>query len=134
MEKWKEILVGQIPCEKYYVNIENGDKNGLTVELVGMHSLVTLKFGLVSALSMIDEDMLLLGGYIDADAIRDYKYHGFSNVIYQVEDGYFGNLIRKNSGDMYEAYKLRHFAIVTMNYVIDIIASEEPEITVLKQG
>lgn len=129
MEKWIEICKGLIPIGQYTVEMENGEGNGLVIKLENKNNLVVIDFGAISAVRMLDEGIILQGLFDDSE-LKKYKVNGFANTIYKIENGDFGNSIKKMSGDMYDALKLGHYLVITLNYVIEIISSWEPEIDI----
>jgi len=129
MEKWKEIFEKTIPIGKYQVSVKNGDEAGLLIKLESNEYFVDINFGAVSALRMLDEGILLNELY-NNQTIAKYKNNGFSNVIYQVLEGEFDTFVRNACNELYDYLKLKHFIIITMNYVTEVISEWEPVIKV----
>lgn len=127
MEKWKKVFEKQLPKAQYQVQLQNGEEKGLVINLVSKESRFELDFGSVSAVRMLEEGVALDNLFHGAE-FEDLKNTGFSNVIYQLDGGEFGAFIQKTSKGLYEYLELKHYVIVTMNYIIEIITQWEPEI------
>ncbi|MBC2399778.1 hypothetical protein BD780_000914 [Clostridium tetanomorphum] len=56
----------------------------------------------------------------------------FSNTIYKIQYGKFGNFIKKTSNELYDYLDLNQYIIITINYVIEVISQWGPSIEVLK--
>ncbi|BDF34227.1 hypothetical protein CE91St62_22920 [Lachnospiraceae bacterium] len=131
MENWKVINKGYIPKGKYLAELKNGEEEGLIILLESNEYSVKMDFGLASAVRMFDEGILLQEGIFDEEQIVKYKKDNFSNTIYKIVDGEFGNEVKKISGEMYDVLNLEHYLIITLNYVIEVISQGEPEINVI---
>ena len=56
---------------------------------------------------------------------------GFPDTLYLVENGAYAAYVKTcMSADLYEAMNLHQYALVTLNYVVEIICAAEPTITV----
>lgn len=132
MEQWEEIFKGVIAKGKYNVLLENGEEGGLSVRLKNKNNLVDINFGVVSAFRMLDEG-IVLNGLFDESQIQKYKENGFANTIYKIENGEFNKFAKSISGDLCQYLDLKHFVIVTLNYIIEVITQWEPKISVMKQ-
>lgn len=60
MERWKEVFSGIIPKAVYQMQLINGEKQGLTIELSSGHTCVRISFGAVLAVRMLDEEIIAL--------------------------------------------------------------------------
>ncbi|MBQ4059973.1 MAG: hypothetical protein IJD40_13755 [Lachnospiraceae bacterium] len=129
MEKWKKIFPGLIPRDNYEVFLKNGEEQGLVIKLLSKDYVVELNFGMVSAMRMIDEG-IILNDYFDNKISNEYEKENFSNTIYEVFDGEFDDFIKKTGGDLYDYCKLRHFVIISLNFVIEIMTAYEPVINI----
>ena len=129
MDKWKELFSGTIPFGKYTANMINGEKTGLIIELRNDNNLIVIKFGNISGIRVLDEGIAQDHVY-DEEAIKEIKKNGFKNMIYEIIDGNFKNCISKMSGGYSDVLNLKHYAVITLNYNIDIITQWEPEISV----
>lgn len=129
MEKWKEVFSGVIPQGNYQTLITCGEDKGLTLELKSSNSHVTLNFGAILAVRMLDEGIVQNGVYSDSE-IEKFKKDGFKNVIYEVDGGEFEDQIQTISDGYLENVELKHYVVITENYNIDIITEWEPEINI----
>ena len=130
MENWHEVFTGQIPKELYQMQLINGEKQGLTIELSSANVCVMIKFGVVQAVRMLDGGIVQKDLYSDTE-IKRYKEDGFSNVIYEVQEGEFGKQINQIADGYGEYLNLRHYVVITQNYNVDIITEWEPTVEVL---
>ena len=96
MERWKEVFAGIIPKAVYQMQLINGEKQGLTIELSSGHTCVRISFGAVLAVRMLDEGIVQSGIYSDSE-IQKYKRNDFQNIIYEVHGGEFAEQINKIS-------------------------------------
>ncbi|MDE6662791.1 MAG: hypothetical protein K2K46_05525 [Lachnospiraceae bacterium] len=132
MEKWQEVFIGKIPKGIYQMQLINGEKQGLIIELSSNHTYVVIKFGIVQAVRMLDEGIVQNNIYCDSE-IKKYKDDNFRNVIYEVQEGEFGKQITQISEGYGEYLNLRHYVVITQNYNIDIITEWEPTIEISKK-
>lgn len=132
MENWHEVFIGQIPKELYQMQLINGEKQGLTIELSSASVCVMIKFGVIQAVRMLDEGIVQKDLYSDSE-IKRYKEDGFSNVIYEVHEGEFGKQINQIADGYGEYLNLRHYVVITLNYNVDIITEWEPTVEVLQK-
>lgn len=132
MEHWEEIYKNTIPVEEYQALVKNGEESGLLIKLEGNEYIANINFGIVSAFRMLDEG-IVLSGIFDENEITKYKKNNFSNTIYKIQNGEFGNFIKKTSNELYDYLGLSHYVIITINYVIEVISEWEPSIEILKK-
>jgi hypothetical protein len=59
MEKWEKVFEGEIPHEKYEMLLQNGEEKGLVINLLSEKYNVIIKFGVVSAIRILDEGILI---------------------------------------------------------------------------
>ena len=131
-EFWHDSFHGQIPKENYEMQLLQGEQHGLMIHLYGPHHSVTLDFGIVQAINILDEGVQLHDSP-GVTFVNQAKIHraGFPDTLYLVENGAFASYIKAcMSTDLYEAMNLRQFNLVTLNYVVEIICAAEPIITV----
>ena len=131
MEKWKEIFKNKIPNDIYNVKLSNGEKDGLLIILYNSKRNVKIYFGAVRAVRMLDEGIVMNGTYSENE-LKRFKKNNFSNVIYEIKNGDFGNQISMMAGQYYFALNLKHYVIITMNFDIDVITEWEPEIEIVE--
>ena len=132
MEKWHEVCAGIIPKDIYQMQLINGEKQGLIIELSGNHACVAIKFGIVQAVRMLDEGIVQSNLYSDSEMKR-YKEDGFSNVIYEVQQGEFLKQIDQVSDGYGDILNLKHYVVITQNYNVDIVTEWEPTVEVLQK-
>lgn len=132
MERWEEIYKNTIPVGKYQILVKNGEEAGLIIELEDNEYIVNIDFGIVSAFRMLDEG-IALKGIFDENEILKYKKNNFSNTIYKIQDGEFGKFIKRGSNELYDYLSLKHYVIITMNYIIEVISEWEPSIEISKK-
>jgi hypothetical protein len=132
MEKWIEVFKNIIPNDIYTVEIKSGEEVGIIVNLESIRHLVNLDFGAVTAYRMIDEGVILQGLFDELE-VEKYKQDSFANKIYKIENGQFGQSIKKIYGELYDILGCEHYVIITMNYVIEIVSQWEPELEVVSK-
>ena len=131
METWKEVFIGKIPKGVYQIQLVNGEKQGLTIELSNDNVCIMIKFGIIQALRMLDEGIVQNNLYSDHE-LKKYKDNNFQNIIYEVQQGEFGKQINMISDSYGDVLNLKHYIIITQNYNIDIVTEWEPTIDVMK--
>lgn len=131
MERWKEVFVGTIPKAVYQMQLINGEKQGLTIELSSSHICIMINFGMVQAVRMLDEGIVQSNLYSDNE-IQRYKDNDFQNIIYEVQDGEFAEQINQISNGYGEVLNLKHYVVITQNYNIDIVTEWKPTIEISK--
>lgn len=137
MEKWIDRFSGMIPhnAYDYFVNIKSGEEYGLTIELEYTKDdkeRVIIDFSSTKAMRVADEGMYLTGIFKDEE-IGKFKEDEFTSVIYEIKDGEFGNLIKETSSGLYDYFNMKHYIIITLNFVIEVINGSDPEITILNK-
>ena len=131
MKKWLKIFDGIIPKQNYSVLVQNSEQFGLIIKLEGTVNIVNIFFGAQASIRMHEEGIIPLNTF-DGDDYLSIKKSHFSNTIYMVEGEKFEKFVKDASADLYEFLDKRCYVIFTMNYVIEIVTSWEPEITVSK--
>ena len=128
-EIWLDTFQGIIPRHNYSVQLSDGEESGLIVTLKSEHTTTTIFFGAVQAHQMVDEGILLHGQ--DSEQFATLRAENFPSTIYEIENGDFGCYIRAQMGqDLYDFLNCREYSIVTRNYLISVITTYPPEITV----
>ncbi len=130
MEKWNEIFKGSIPVGKYLASVANGDELGLIVQLKNDSNIINIDFGAVSVLRMLDEG-IVLQDLFEPNAFDELWEKKFPNTIYLLENSELSRFTNKICSELYEDFKLKHYVIITLNYVIEVITRWEPTIEVL---
>lgn len=133
MEKWIDKYSNIIPKDNYTVRLVNGEENGLTINLIGSENEIIIEFGLVKAIRMLDEGIVLRWLYSDRQ-IEKYKTEKFESVIYIMEEGEFSSFIEKISGEYWDTFNVIHYLIITLNYNIEVISETEPTITIVQNS
>lgn len=131
-EFWQDCFRGQIPRENYEMQLIQGEQQGLVIHLYGSFHHVTLDFGNVQAVNILEEGVLL-NDPPGMTFVNQAELHraGFPDTLYQVENGAYAAYVKACMGtNLYEAMNLRQYTLVTRNYVVEIICEAEPTITV----
>ena len=131
-EFWQDCFQGQIPRENYEMQLLQGEQQGLLIHLYSAFHHVTLDFGNVQAIHILDEGVQLHDPP-GVTFVNQAELHrtGFPDTLYQVENGAYAAYVKAcMSTDLYETMKLRQYTLVTRNYVVEIICAAEPIITV----
>ena len=131
-EFWHSTFHGQIPKENYEMQLLQGEQQGLLIHLYGSNHSVTLDFGIVQAINILDKGVQLCDppGVIFVNQAELHRA-GFPDTLYQVENGFYADYIKTcMSSVLYEAMNLQQYNLVTLNYVVEIICIAEPRITV----
>ena len=127
--KWIDTFHGLMPRRDYTVNLSAGEENGLTVKLESTDVSVSIYFGAVQAIQMLDEGVLLQGR--DSEQFASLRTQNFPSTIYEIENGDFGRFVKSQmGGDLYTALNHKQYTIVAYNYVISVVSPWPPEITV----
>ncbi len=129
MEKWGEVFAGQIPKDKYALLLRNGEEEGLVITLTSPRRKVIINFGAVSAVRMLDEG-IALNDLFDEEQIKALRGREFDNIIYQMTDGEFDGFVKNAAGELYDHLDLKHYVIISMNYIVEVITQWEPDIYV----
>ncbi|MBC1454525.1 hypothetical protein HB791_11270 [Listeria welshimeri] len=135
MEIWKDTFIKQIPKDEYTIDLNNGEEEGLKIVLNGENDChkVLLDFGAVSSYRLLDEGIVLNENLFNQDEVEKYKKNNFQSTIYRIENGEFSKFINDISNDMFDVYGMKHFIIITLNYVIEVVSSFEPTIKILNK-
>ena len=131
-EFWQDCFQSRIPKENYEMQLLQGEQQGLVVHLYGSFYHITLDFGNVQAINILDEGIQLHDppGVTFGNHAELHRA-GFPDTLYQVENGAYAAYVKACMGtDLYEAMNLRQYTLVTRNYVVEIICAAEPSITV----
>lgn len=127
MEKWQEVFKNKIPEAQYEILLESGEEKGLIINLISAEYKVQINFGAVTAFRMLDEGIALNNLFND-EQVELLRKTGFPNVIYQLTGGEFDSFIKHIGDNLYEYLELKHFIIISKNYIVEIITEWEPEI------
>ncbi len=126
-EKWIEYLSDVIPSGKYEVIKILQDCNGTIINLDSKERQLIVKFNFVDALRICDEGRRIVT-YNEIIDIQKYRENFYGNPLYEVKNSSFCEwLIFESSGFCVD---VKHYVILTINHIIDIITSETPEILI----
>ena len=131
-EFWQDCFRGRIPKENYDMKLLQGEQQGLMIHLDGPHHSVTLDFGIVQAINILDEGVQLHDPP-GITFVNQAELHrsGFPDTLYRGENGAYAAYLKAcMSTDLYKAMNLRQYTLVTLNHVVEIICTAEPTITV----
>lgn len=129
METWEKVTKNQIPKDEYRVSLQHGEEKGLEIQLLSESKQVTIFFGNISMFRVIEEGMAL-NDLFNCEEIGCLRSAGFPDVIYQIKKGEFYEFSKKIAGELCDLLELKHYVIITMNYIIEVITQWEPEITI----
>lgn len=134
MEVWTAVYENLIPnSESFTLKLEAGEENGLRICLEDASVSVTLDFGVVYAVSVLDEGLLLNDSFWNLDDNGMIK--SGKGVLYSVENGKYADSVKQSLGkELFEHYGLKQFNIITMNYVVYVLAKEEPVLCLQKKS
>ena len=80
---------------------------------------------------MLDEG-IILNDSSNFEQVQSLKKHGFDNIIYEIINGEFLRFIKQIGGNLCDYLELKHYIIITINYVIEIVTQWKPDIEVIK--
>lgn len=135
MEKWLDRFSDIIPYNayEYGMSIKSGEEDGLVIKLERLENekeIVVIDFFTTKAMRVVDEGLYLADEVFLEEEIQKYKQTEFESVIYEIKDGEFGNFIKRTSSGIYDYLNMKHYIIITLNFVIEIISVSDPEIRV----
>lgn len=136
-EIWIDQFAGEIPADRYTLQLQTGETHGLFITLIGISNYVVLDFGFVHAVTVLDEGVLLNdpSGRTEGDSFLKVRAAGFPSVMYLVENGSFAQHVQVCMGtELYQVYGLRQYTVVTENYVIEIVCRDKPDILVKRNN
>lgn len=133
MEEWKIVYKEIIPKDDYQVWVQNSDEFGLTVKLGSKKYDINIFFGGGASIRMLEESMIP-PSLFSSKEINIHTQNNFSNTIYEITDGDLDTLTREALIDLYDILDIKHYVLITMNYVIEIITEHEPKIEVKEKN
>lgn len=107
--------------------LQNGEQDGLVITLSSVRHNVFINFGAVSIIRMLDEG-IVLNGLFDDKQIEEFRKYGFDNTIYQILDGELDGFVRKIGGDLRDCLNFKHYIVISLNFIVEIITEWEPNI------
>jgi hypothetical protein len=129
-EKWIEYISEKIPIGKYELLKVTQDIDGTVVMLESKENFLIIKFDFVDALRICDEGRRIRT-YNDAEGIQVYRKDFCGTPLYQVHNSQFYEWLVEESVGFYDDFK--HYAIITLNDIVDILTSSTPFIEVKKK-
>lgn len=133
MEVWKEVNKNDIPFEKYQVLVQSGEENGLNIKLESDNHIVNIFFGAGTSLRMLEEGIVPSNLFAGETFLR-FKEENFKNVIYKIDNGQFGNFAKEVSPALYSILDKKHYIVINMNYIIEVITDWEPKFEIVKKN
>lgn len=128
-EKWKEESRGQIPPARYKLHSIDNSVPGpvilLTDEKNPDESLVRISFSEMIALRLFSKEAVP-DGLFSEEELEKHRKNRFSNVLYEIEEGQFGRLVREKERGNVRYRSLKQYLIITENQIIEILAKETP--------
>jgi hypothetical protein len=126
-ELWREFKSQEIPMGQYEVIecIRNFDGTKITLES-DEHRII-LSFNFVDAFRICDEGRRIRT-YNEISEIQKYREEFIGNPVYLVEKSEFIKWILVESAGF--CIDVKHYAIATMNDIVDIITSDEPTLVI----
>ncbi len=125
-EKWYAYSLDMLPNGRYEVVKILQDANGTFIKLESEEeNKIIIKFNFVDALRVCDEGRRIVT-YNETLAIQKYRENFFGNPIYYVENSELCKWLSLESAGF--CVDVKHYVIITINHMIDIVTSEAPEI------
>ena len=131
IEIWKEVFKNKIPKDQYEVLLESGEKTGLIINLSSKSYKILIDFVIILGVRVLDEG-IILNDSSNFEQVQSLKKHGFDNIIYEIINGEFLRFIKQIGGNLCDYVELKHYIIITINYVIEIVTQWKPDIEVMK--
>lgn len=126
-ERWKEVCRYKIPEGIYQMVSINSNRSELSIGLSGNGSCIQVKFQKALAMRMLDKKIIPDNLYPEREKGR-FRTAQFKNVIYQIENGEFGDFIKENGNENVCLKDYNHYIVMSENYVVEIVAEGEPEV------
>ena len=128
MEKWS-VFDKNIYFEDYFESeIIFSDDDILKIILFDDKKRIKVDFGWILGFRVLDEGIVQNGVYYNMDELKRLKEKHFCNVIYILEDGEFGDFIVETASGFWEKSQIKHLAVITPNYNIDIVTNHLPDV------
>ena len=130
-EEWIDQYEKKIPCSRYVAQFEASDENGLRIRLESDSYQISLDFGFVYGINLLDEGVQLNNLPSCNMAADILPHNSFSSTLYLVRNGRYSQYIRSCMGEeLFDSLKLQQFNIVTQNYNAMIVCKDNPIIAV----
>lgn len=128
-EIWECYATEKIPIGKYEVIEIIQNSNGTEIDMESEEHKMIIKFEFADALRVSDEGRRIRT-YNKIIEIQNYRKDFNGVPLYEAFNSEFYNWAKKESAGYYTDF--RHYVIITMNDIVDIISSCSPEIIVSK--
>lgn len=128
-EIWHEVQKGRIPVDDYKLTLIKKQKTDVTVTLSGAANSVALVFYNVFAMRTLEKIHIQDDLYTE-DQLQRFRAGSFQNVLYQIEDGEFGNFIQNNDRGKVRRMHCNHYLIISEDTILEVVAEQEPDIVV----
>ena len=126
-EQWSVYAEGTIPVGQYEVLEVLQNSEGTMIILESERNKVIIKFDFVDALRICDEGRRIKT-YNVIEGIQEYRKDFLGIPLYLVKNSEFGKWIEEESAGFYiDSF---HYAVITINEIVDIITSSSPEVVV----
>ncbi|MTD38011.1 hypothetical protein GIX45_05055 [Erwinia sp. CPCC 100877] len=125
MEQWKEFDSEEIINDDYEVYEICRNEHGTIIKLTGLENELHLRFDFVDSLRFTDEGRRIVT-YHEVKALQNYRTNFNGNPLFIVKDSEYINWLNIESAGFIG--EVEHFAIVTRNDIVDIVASTPPRI------
>lgn len=129
MERWEKVSCGTIPKGHYECELVNGELTGLVLKLKSEKNIVKINFGAILCLRMFDEGVLL-ADWPPMHIQRQIRE--VNSVIYEITDGELLKEVQDLSKGIYVDEEIHHYAVLSENYLIEIISKWEPDISIIQ--
>lgn len=127
IEKWKKYEENLLPDGQYEIIEVSQNMEGTTILLESESRKIIIKFGFVDALRACDEGRRIRT-YNEVEELQSYRTNFVGSPLYLVEDSKFCKWISEESAGF--CVDSLHYAVVTMNDIVDVLSSAPPEIIV----
>ena len=126
-EKWNIYKGDIVPVDKYEVISVSQSCEGTKIILEGNTYTLEVQFGSTDSFRITDEGGRLRT-YNEVKSIQEYRNEFIGQPLFTVDNSEFLTWLMKESAGFYE--NCVHYAIMTINDIVDIAATFPPEITV----
>ena len=109
--------------------LQNGEENGLVIELNSSKHNVVIDFGVTVAVRILDEG-IVLNNLFDNEQVEDFRIAGFDNTIYQIKHGEFDDFFKLIGGELHELLDFKHYVIISENFIVEVMAEWQPTVEV----
>ena len=129
-EKWIKHNSVDIPKGSYFVTDFSQNADGVRIILDDEKNIVEIYFNGVPSITRISVEGIRMRTCREVLKKYDDEYFFRNCFLFMIENSDLSKWAAEESCGFYEAEKLKHYCIVTMEEVIDILATFEPKISV----